>query len=30
LIVPSGPAELVVFQIGAATSNFSGYFIYDE
>jgi hypothetical protein len=30
LIVPSGPAELVVFNIGASTSTFSGYFSYDE
>jgi hypothetical protein len=30
LIVPTGPAELVVWNIGAATSNFSGYLIYDE
>jgi hypothetical protein len=30
LIVPTGPAELVVWNIGAATSTFSGYFIYDE
>jgi coproporphyrinogen III oxidase len=30
LIVPSGPAELVVWNIGAATSTFSGYFVYDE
>jgi hypothetical protein len=30
LIVPSGPAELVVWNIGAATATFSGYFVYDE
>jgi hypothetical protein len=30
LTVPSGPAEVVVFNIGAATSTFSGYFCYDE
>jgi hypothetical protein len=30
LIVPSGPAELVVWNIGASTSTFSGYFVYDE
>jgi hypothetical protein len=30
LIVPSGPAEIVVFNIGASTSTFSGYFVYDE
>ena len=30
LIIPSGPAELVVWNIGAATSTFSGYFSYDE
>jgi hypothetical protein len=30
LIVPSGPAEMVVWNIGAATSTFSGYFVYDE
>lgn len=30
LVVPSGPSELVVWQIGAATSAFSGYFVYDE
>lgn len=30
LIVPSGPAELVVWNIGTATSTFSGYFVYDE
>lgn len=30
LVVPSGPSELVVWQIGAATSVFGGYFTYDE
>lgn len=30
LIVPTGPAELVVFNIGTSTSTFSGYFVYDE
>jgi hypothetical protein len=30
LIVPTGPAELVIWNIGTATSNFSGYLIYDE
>jgi hypothetical protein len=30
LIIPSGPAELVVWNIGASTSTFSGYFVYDE
>jgi len=30
LIVPTGPAEVVVWNIGAATSTFSGYFVYDE
>jgi hypothetical protein len=30
LVVPTGPAELVVWNIGASTSTFSGYFVYDE
>ena len=30
LIVPTGPAEIVVWNIGASTSTFSGYFVYDE
>ena len=30
LIVPTGPAELVVWNIGSSTSTFSGYFVYDE
>lgn len=30
LVVPSGPAEMVVWNIGAATSTFAGYFSYDE
>jgi hypothetical protein len=30
LVVPTGPAELVAWNIGAATSTFSGYFVYDE
>lgn len=30
IVVPSGPAELVVWNIGTATSTFSGYFVYDE
>jgi hypothetical protein len=30
LIVASGPLELVVWNIGASTSTFSGYFVYDE
>jgi hypothetical protein len=30
LIIPSGPAELVLWNIGASTSTFSGYYVYDE
>jgi hypothetical protein len=30
LVIPTGPAELVVFNIGAATCVFGGYFTYDE
>jgi hypothetical protein len=30
LVIPTGPAELVVHNIGAATSVFAGYFVYDE
>lgn len=30
LVVPTGPAELVVWNIGAATTVFAGYFVYDE
>lgn len=30
LVVPTGPAELVVWNIGASTSVFGGYFTYDE
>lgn len=30
LVVPTGPAELVVWNIGAATCVFGGYFSYDE
>ena len=30
IVVPTGPAELVVWNIGASTSTFSGYFVYDE
>lgn len=30
LVVPSGPAEMVVWNIGGATSTFAGYFSYDE
>lgn len=30
LVIPTGPAELVVWNIGASTSTFSGYFHYDE
>lgn len=30
LVVPTGPSELVVWNIGTATHTFSGYFIYEE
>lgn len=30
LVIPTGPAELVVHNIGAATCVFAGYFCYDE
>lgn len=30
LVIPTGPAELVLWNIGASTSTFSGYFHYDE
>lgn len=30
LVIPTGPAELVVWNIGASTSVFGGYFSYDE
>jgi len=30
LVIPTGPAELVVWNIGASTSVFGGYFTYDE
>ncbi len=30
LVVPTGPAELVIWNIGASTSVFGGYFTYDE
>lgn len=30
IVVPTGPAELVVWNIGASTSTFSGYFAYEE
>lgn len=30
LVVPSGPAECVVWNIGASTDTFAGYFVYDE
>jgi coproporphyrinogen III oxidase len=30
LVVPTGPAELVVWNIGAATCVFGGYFVYEE
>lgn len=30
IVVPTGPAELVVWNIGSSTSTFSGYFAYDE
>lgn len=30
LVVPSGPAEIVLWNIGASTSTFAGYFTYDE
>jgi hypothetical protein len=30
LAVPSGPSELVVWNIGSGTSTYSGYFVYDE
>jgi hypothetical protein len=30
LVVPTGPAEIVVWNIGTSTSTFSGYFVYEE
>jgi hypothetical protein len=30
LVVPTGPAELVVWNIGTAVTVFAGYFCYDE
>lgn len=30
LVVPSGPSEVVIWNIGASTAVFSGYFVYDE
>jgi hypothetical protein len=30
IVIPSGPNELVAWNIGASTSTFSGYFVYDE
>lgn len=30
LVVPTGPAEIVIWNIGASTSVFGGYFSYDE
>jgi hypothetical protein len=30
IVVPTGPAELCIWNIGASTSTFSGYFVYDE
>lgn len=30
IVIPTGPAELVVWNIGSSTSVFGGYFVYDE
>lgn len=30
LYIPTGPAEITIHNIGASTSNFSGYIAYDE
>lgn len=30
LVIPTGPAEIVVWNIGASTSVFGGYFSYEE
>jgi hypothetical protein len=30
IVIPTGPAELVLFNIGASTSVFGGYFSYEE